>query len=124
MIAHPQTRLRDLGRALPLLIRAHGNYSKTIYAQGKLVSDRPTDEIVADFARLDGSRGHPPGTPVRFALIEILLHTQDIVVPLGLAHAMPPIAAACAADLVRPLAGSMGVRHRLSGVRMTATDVE
>ncbi|MFD4180411.1 maleylpyruvate isomerase family mycothiol-dependent enzyme [Rhodococcus sp. NPDC058514] len=124
VIAHPQTGLRDLPRVLPLVIRAHGSYSKTIYAQGKLVSDRPTDEIVADFARMDGSRGHPPGTPVRFALIEILLHTQDIVIPLGMAHTMPPIAAACAADLVRPLASSMGVRHKVSGVRMIATDVD
>ncbi|SDE03018.1 maleylpyruvate isomerase family mycothiol-dependent enzyme [Rhodococcus tukisamuensis] len=124
VIAHPQTRLRDFRDAVPLLIRAHGSYSKTIYAQGKLVSDRPTAEIVADFDRLDGSRGHPPGTPVRFALIEILLHTQDIALPLGRAHAMPPVAAACAAGLVRPLASSMGVRHKVSGVRMVATDVE
>lgn len=113
-----------LRTAVPGLIQARGNYDEFVYNQGKRVSNRLTDEIVADFTRLDGSRGHPTGTPVRFALIEILVHTQDNVVPLGKVHAMPPIAAACAADLVRRLAASMGVKQKVSGVRLAATDVE
>ncbi len=121
VIAHPEVRLRT---AVPGLIQARGNYAEFVYNQGKRVSNRLTDEIVADFTRLDGSRGRPTGTPVRFALIEILVHTQDIVVPLGKVHAMPPIAAACAADLVRRLAASMGVKQKVSGVRLAATDVE
>jgi uncharacterized protein (TIGR03083 family) len=112
VIAHPEVRLRT---AVPGLIQARGNYAEFVYNQGKRVSNRLTDEIVADFTRLDGSKGRPTGTPVRFALIEILVHTQDIVVPLGKVHAMPPIAAACAADLVRRIAASMGVNRRFPG---------
>jgi uncharacterized protein (TIGR03083 family) len=55
-------------------------------------------------------------------LIDILVHTQDIVRPLGRRHAMPPEAATVAADRCRLLAPLTGSSRVVRGLRMVATD--
>ena len=57
-------------------------------------------------------------------LIDAIVHTQDIVRPLGRTVAAPPEAAAVAADRVRTLAYLFGTRRLFSEVRMVATDTD
>jgi uncharacterized protein (TIGR03083 family) len=107
VIASPQVGLAAL---VPALWRARGR--------------RPVESILADYRRLDGSRRHPPGTTVREPLLDVLVHTQDIVLPLGRHHAMPPEAARTAADRVWSMPFPFRARRRLRGVTLTATDVD
>jgi len=85
---------------------------------------RPVESILADYRRLDGSRRHPPGTTVREPLLDVLVHTQDIALPLGRHHAMPPEAARTAADRVWSMPFPFWARRRLRGVTLTATDID
>ena len=99
-------RARDLVAAeagvVPLLgamIRARGRFHRlTRASEARRLGARPPAEIVADYRRLDGSRRHPPGTSVLDPLLDVLVHTQDIAVPLGRRHVMPVDAARAAAD--------------------------
>ena len=90
----------------------------------RLAEDHEHARILADYRRLDGSRRHPPGTTVREPLLDVLVHTQDIALPLGRHHAMPPEAARTAADRVWSVSFPFRARRRLRGVTLTATDTD
>jgi uncharacterized protein (TIGR03083 family) len=59
-------------------------------------------------------------------LIDVLVHTQDVVRPLGRRHDVPPAAAAAAADRARSATASrvLGSHHLVRSVRMVATDAD
>jgi uncharacterized protein (TIGR03083 family) len=86
------------------------------------LAQRPTAEIVADYRRLDGSRAHPLGTSPADMLIDILVHTQDIAIPLGIDHAMPPEAAAVAAQRACRVAFIFGTWRTIRRLHLEATD--
>jgi uncharacterized protein (TIGR03083 family) len=104
------------------MLRARGNFDRCVYAEAKRWSARPVDQIVADYRRCAGSRRHPPGTTYLDPLLDILVHTQDIVVPLGRHHPMPPAAACTAADRVWRFSFPFRARKKFAGFRLTATD--
>lgn len=59
-------------------------------------------------------------------LLDVLIHAQDIAVPLGIDHPMPSEAAKVAIDRVLQLNRRPGVRLRrpLRGARLVATDTD
>jgi uncharacterized protein (TIGR03083 family) len=122
VIAHPQIRAQDLPM---MVVRNLGRgYNTMIYREVKRRGARETREtILADFARYDGSRRHVPGTTAREALIDVLVHTQDILRPLGLRHEMPPDAALVAGRRALSESFLMGWKHA-RGLRLVATDVD
>ncbi len=99
-------------------------YNRAIFEDAKRRGRRAPAEILADFERYDGSRHHVPTTTHVEPLIDVLVHSQDILRPLGIDHAMPPDAAAAAADRARLLAPLTGSRRLVRGVRMVADDVD
>lgn len=106
---------RNLGRG----------YNTMMFREVKRLGARETREtILADFDKYAASTHHVPTTTSIEPLIDVLVHHQDIVRPLGLARAMPPDAAAVAADRLRRLSFLMGTRRLLRSVRLVATDVE
>jgi len=122
VISSPQAAPGELAVAM---LRARGNFNRCIADEAKRSAARPVHEIVADYRRLHGSRRHPLGTRSLDPLLDVLVHTQDIVVPLGRRHPMPPAAARAAADHVwRRRSFAFGGRRRLRGFRLTASDVE
>ena len=85
---------------------------------------RPVAELVAEFERHDGSRRRPLGTSVVDPLLDVLVHSQDIAVPLGRSHPMPiepAVVAARRAHRLGFLFSDVGIRRRLE---MRATDAE
>ena len=111
----PGMVLRNLGRG----------YNTLIFREVKRRSERETREsILADFERFATSTHHVPTTTSVEPLMDVLVHHQDIVRPLGLRRAMPPAAAAAAADRSRTLSLLMGSRRVVRGTRMVATDVD
>jgi len=121
VISSPQT---DAVTMVKAALRAGGRFHRLTDQEARRLGARPTAEIVADFRRLDGSRRHPVGTSVLDPLLDVLVHTQDIAVPLGRRHAMPPEAARAAADRAWGLPSLFfPVRRLVKDVRLTATDV-
>jgi uncharacterized protein (TIGR03083 family) len=113
-----------IGEVLIAMVRARGNFNRAMLLEARRRSARPTDQIIADYRRLDGSRRHPPGTTTFDPLVDVLVHTQDIARPLDLDHPMPPPLAAAAATYVWSRGFPYSPRKRLGGFRFTATDVE
>ncbi|WP_182377657.1 maleylpyruvate isomerase family mycothiol-dependent enzyme [Nocardioides sp. WS12] len=123
VISTPQIGWREMGG---LMARNLGRgYNTMIFREVKRIGARETrDSILGDFERYATSTHHVPTTTSVEPLIDALLHHQDIVRPLGRTRAMPPAAAAVAADRVRRLAPLMGTGKLVRSVRMVATDVE
>lgn len=57
-------------------------------------------------------------------LIDLLVHGQDLCVPLGIDRAMPRDAAVAAAQRVWQMGFPFQARRRLAGQRLIAVDVE
>lgn len=123
VIAHPQigwTQMpamvaRNLGRG----------YNAMIFSEVKRLGARSTPEsVLADFTTYDASTRRVPITTVVEPLVDVLVHHQDILRPLGLVHDMAPDAAGIAADRCRVLAILMGSRAVVRGTRMVATDLD
>ncbi|MBO3749237.1 maleylpyruvate isomerase family mycothiol-dependent enzyme [Streptosporangiaceae bacterium NEAU-GS5] len=125
--AHLTQQQVGFGAALAMLIRAHGDVGRGIRdAARRRAAAWSTGQIIAAIRGMVGSRRHNAGVTCRETLIDILVHTQDIVIPLGRDHAMPTRAAVVAADRLwsmrwpPPLPG----RRRMTGFRLVATDAD
>ncbi|MDN4521542.1 maleylpyruvate isomerase family mycothiol-dependent enzyme [Mycolicibacterium austroafricanum] len=86
--------------------------------------DRSPAQIAANLRAVVGCRRHPPGTTERDPLTDVLLHTQDICVPLGIDRPMPVDAAVAAAERVWNADFPFHARKRLAGTRLVATDAD
>lgn len=89
-----------------------------------LADPRSPAEISAHLRAAVGSRRHPPGTTAFEPLIDVLVHAQDICVPLGIDRPMPVDAAVAAAERVWEMGFPFRARTRLAGVRLVATDAD
>ncbi len=73
---------------------------------------------------MTGSRRHKFGVTYRETLIDILVHAQDIAIPLSRRHPMPPEAAAAAVTRIWTMRWPppFPARHTMRQFRITATD--
>ena len=85
---------------------------------------RPPDEIVAHLRQLAASRRLPAVTTYRNIVPDVLVHSQDIAVPLGRDLPMPIAAARAAADRVWEMGWPFRAAQRLAGRRLRATDID
>ncbi|GAB3074935.1 maleylpyruvate isomerase family mycothiol-dependent enzyme [Pedococcus soli] len=83
---------------------------------------RPTTEIVAELDRDAAARTMPFVTTERNVLLDVLVHGQDIAVPLGIERTMPVPAAVAGFDRVWRMGWPFHARRRLRGFRLVATD--
>jgi uncharacterized protein (TIGR03083 family) len=113
--------------ALGSALRHPGGLNRVIREAARDRARRPADRLVAGVRASVGSRRPNVGMTNLETLIDILVHGQDIAVPLGLELEMPPEAAAAAAERVRASGGTRKAqvfRHLpLEGFRLSATDV-
>ena len=104
--------------------RARGNINRLIHDTAvRRATALGQDLVIADLRRIAGSRRHPPGTSRLDPLADVLVHGQDIARPLGLDRPMPLEAAAVAATRDWTMGFPFHARRRLSGLRLSATDV-
>jgi uncharacterized protein (TIGR03083 family) len=113
-----------IGQMLAATVRTRGSIDRAIRDTAREWSKRPTSEIVADFHRLSGTRRPAPMTTYRDALLDTLVHTQDIVIPLGRRHDMPVAAARDSAEHALRLPVPFHAKKRLAGYRLEATDAD
>lgn len=89
-----------------------------------LEDTRTQPQIVAALRAMAGSRKKVPGTSDRDPLMDILVHGQDIAVPLGIERPMPVEAAVEVAHHLWRMRFPMKPAARLTGVRLVATDAD
>jgi uncharacterized protein (TIGR03083 family) len=121
VISAPEARV---GQMTAALVRARGSFNRAAHDDAQRRSGRPTAQIVADYRRLSSSRRLAPGTTYRDALVDVLVHTQDIAIPLGRHHQMPREAARAAAESRRNSGFPFYAKKRLAGYRLEATDID
>ncbi|MGA9858672.1 MAG: maleylpyruvate isomerase family mycothiol-dependent enzyme [Solirubrobacteraceae bacterium] len=132
-------RIRDVAAHLALahtgpqraaidLVRAGGRFQTMIYDAARRHAALPPAELSAEIRAMAGSRRRAPGISYLEPLLDVLVHGQDIAVPLGRLRPMPTDAAAAVATRVWtmpwPLATTFRARRRLREVSLEATDIE
>ncbi|WP_427894393.1 maleylpyruvate isomerase family mycothiol-dependent enzyme [Kribbella sp. GL6] len=98
--AHLTLQQMTLGGALRLALKYPGSLNRTIQASSHGKAGQPTEQLIAEIRAMVGSRRHNLGVTPRETLIDIVVHGQDIAVPIGRSLHVPPAVAATAATRV------------------------
>jgi uncharacterized protein (TIGR03083 family) len=110
-------------RAAVDLVRAGGSLRRMIHDTAVRHAERPPALLTAQIRGMVGSRRTAPGVTPLEPLLDVLVHGQDIAVPLGRERHMPVAAAVTAATRVRTMPWPMSTTFpRVRGVRLVATD--
>jgi uncharacterized protein (TIGR03083 family) len=121
--AHITHSATDWGRLSLEMLRSGFRFNALTLRMGR--EDRRTpEEITAALRAMVGGRRRPPGTAVADPLMDVMVHGQDIALPLGLPRSMPLPAAVIAAERVWKMGFPFYARKRFPSVTFTATDVE
>ncbi|WP_127500078.1 maleylpyruvate isomerase family mycothiol-dependent enzyme [Actinoplanes solisilvae] len=125
--AHLTMQQMGLSDAFPMMRQWQGSLARTIAHTARVRAAALTPEqIVTELRDTAGRRRRNIGVTRLETLTDVLVHTQDIAIPLGRQHTMPAEAAAeCATRTLSmrwppPLPSVRAV----AGLRLTATDVD
>lgn len=113
----------SVGEVMGHFVSARGSYSRMIHDSAVARARRSTETIVADLRGIVGLRRLAPSTFWRDPLLDILVHGQDIALPLGRTLVRSPQAAAVAADWAWRFRFPHVRLRGLRGVRLVADDV-
>jgi len=114
----------SLGQMLVEGARARGRFHKLNHDSAVRHADRLGARLVTELRQHAGSRRLPLVTSYRNTLFDVLVHAQDIALPLGLDHPMPVEAARAGAQRVWTMGWPFWARRRLRPFRLAATDTE
>ncbi|MGY1681123.1 maleylpyruvate isomerase family mycothiol-dependent enzyme [Geodermatophilus sp. SYSU D01176] len=103
-------------------IRAGGSFDRIIRDTALRVGPLPDDEYGRRIRAMAGSRRRAPFISPIEPLTDVLVHGQDIAVPLGRERPIPPVPAAVSARRAWDMSFPFGVRKRLAGLQLRATD--
>lgn len=106
------------------VIRARGDFDRLMDRLAREQGARPVEQIMARYERQATSRRRPPGTKPQDPLVDVLVHSQDIAIPLGREHAMPIGPAREAAEFVWTRGFPYDAQRHHAGTRFVATDVD
>ncbi|NUS01870.1 MAG: hypothetical protein HOV97_04820, partial [Nonomuraea sp.] len=102
-----------------------GSLDRTIHdAARRRAAALPAGQIIARIRGTIGSRRHNLGVTPLETLTDILVHGQDIAIPLGRTLDLPPAAAAVAAGRVLSMRWPppLPSARKMTGFRLVATD--
>jgi uncharacterized protein (TIGR03083 family) len=105
-------------------VQARGSFHRLNTVVTKNRARRPTQALVASQREHAGSRKIPVVSNQQNVLFDLLVHMQDVAIPLGLDLPMPVEAARQGASRVWEMGWPFAAQRRLRGLRLTATDVE
>ncbi|MFM6848728.1 MAG: maleylpyruvate isomerase family mycothiol-dependent enzyme [Terrabacter sp.] len=114
------------GSLLVDFLKARGNYARFNTVASRRRATRTPEQIVHDLRTTAESRSVPrPASPAN-VMWDLLVHAQDVAIPLHLDFATPPRAGAAAAARIWELRWpfSFGARRRLASFTLTATDAD
>jgi len=113
-----------LREAAVAAVRARGSFDRMIRDSALRAAPLPPAECARRLRAMVGSRRTAPFLTPLEPLIDVLVHGQDITIPLGRFRPMPPPAAAAAAQRVWDVRFPFHARRRFAGVRLAATDAD
>ena len=113
-----------IGSMLADAARARGRFHTFNQNAAVRHAARPTEQIVSELREFAASRRLPVVTNYRNILFDVLVHGQDIAIPLGLPRDMPIDAASAGAERVWTMGWPFWARRRLRRLRLQATDVQ
>src|SRR3954466_3682015 len=105
-------------------VRAGGRFNKLNRDLSVRHAEEPGVDLVAELREHAASRRLPKVTNYRNILFDILVHGQDIAIPLGVAREMPVDAARAGIDRVWTMGWPFGVKRDLRQFRYVATDID
>jgi uncharacterized protein (TIGR03083 family) len=105
-------------------VKVRGNFHRLNTAMSRRRAARPTQQLVAELREHAGSRKVPAVSNHRNVLFDVLVHGDDIAVPLGLDLPMRADAAGEGATRVWTMGWPFWAQRRLRGLRLTATDLD
>jgi uncharacterized protein (TIGR03083 family) len=114
------------GSLLVDFAKARGNYAQLNTVASRRRAARTPTQLVQDFRTTAGSRSVPwPANPAN-VMWDILVHAQDIAIPLEIDFPTPPAAGAAAATRIWELRWPLwfGARRRLGSFTLKATDAD
>ncbi len=106
------------------VLRAGGNLHRANDRVSRAMARRPVPELADLLRQHADSRFAPPVTGPRAPLTDLVVHTGDVLVPLGLSYSPDPGDVRTCLEFVttgRPV--GFVPRGRLSALRLTATDL-
>lgn len=120
--AHLTLSQMGLIPAVVAAARARGNFNRMVHDTAVRQARRPVREYAPRLRAMAGSRKKAPGVSHLEPLIDVLVHGQDIAIPLGRTRPVPTQAAMAAADRVWPNLFPWRPARKLGGFRFAATD--
>jgi uncharacterized protein (TIGR03083 family) len=125
VVAHLVLGSQRLSAAVILhgAVRARGNFNRMNRDLAVAHASRPIQELVAELRQGAPSREVPAVTNYRNILFDVLVHGQDITVPLGVELAIPTRAGMAAARTVWNMRWPLHTQKKFRGLRFVATDV-
>lgn len=111
-------------RYIVAVARARGSFEEANKALARVDGRRPVDELLSDYRSVLEHRFSPPGWPQAAPLSDILLHSLDVRIPLGLKPEQPADHYEPVLELLFSRAGRSFARAGRPAVRWTATDRE
>ena len=105
-------------------VRARGNFHRLNHDVAVRAAGRPAADIAADLRQHAASRRVPVVTNYRNVLFDVLVHGQDIAIPLEIDRPMPIPAAMAGAERVWTMGWPFWAKRRLRGIRLVAEDVD
>jgi uncharacterized protein (TIGR03083 family) len=128
--AHLTLQELRFGDAVAALVRhpsSLGGMNRMIRLMARRKAEQPVDRLIGELRATVGSRRTNVGVTNRETLIDILVHGQDIALPLERELQMPTSASATAASAVRSSLGTGTARVfqdlGVQAFRLVATDV-
>jgi uncharacterized protein (TIGR03083 family) len=125
--AHLTMQQIGLREVLLGALRHPGGMNRMIRQAAKRRARLPRRQIIAEIRGMVGSLLHNIGVTCQETLIDILVHSQDVAMPLGRRLDVDPAAAALAASRVWSYGGNSKAKVfkeiPFEGFRLSATDV-
>lgn len=113
----------SIGEMLPAALKSGFRFDAMVRRAALEDRSQPA-AITARLRAMAGSRKRPPLTKEVDPLLDILIHTQDICIPLGIDRPMPPDAAVAVADRLWHMKFPFAPQRDLPGYRFVATDAD
>ncbi|TQM33602.1 maleylpyruvate isomerase family mycothiol-dependent enzyme [Nocardia bhagyanarayanae] len=124
--AHLAMTTRPPGPAAMLreAVRARGSFHRLNHDVAVRCAEEPGRDLAAELRATAASRTLPRVTNYRNIFYDVMVHGQDIAIPLGRTLELPRAAAAVAATRVWGMGWPFWARRRLKGLRLVATDCD